>query len=93
MDEPRITLGGYAVVVCPHGREKNLVRDADTAVRLGAEHGYRYNPDAHRFHTCGCCGNVFVVLDDEPRPCGVCSGVPLETLETTLPSRKGGISL
>lgn len=69
----RISLSGSAKVYCVHDREKRLLKTPDDCVRVARDAGMVLL--AHpKFHTCGCCDNVFATLDDEPQYCHRCSG-------------------
>jgi hypothetical protein len=84
-------LGGVAKVYCVHDREKRLICDPNEVVKLGREFGQTYDQKKHKFQLCPCCENVFVTLDDTPRLCGVCLGIPIHELEAAIAEPKGVI--
>lgn len=65
-------LGGIAKVYCVHDREKRLVKNPDDCMRLAREAGMVLLA-LPKFHTCGCCANVFATLDDAPQLCPGCT--------------------
>lgn len=69
-----LSLGGTAVVVCLHDREKRVVNTPDDVARLGAElePPVIFDPKVHKVHVCACCSNLFVDPTDTPRYCIVC---------------------
>jgi len=75
----RMVLGGSAKVYCVHDREKRLVETPDDCIRLArmANMVLLAHP---KFQTCGCCENVFAVLDDAPQLCPGCNRVNVHEL-------------
>lgn len=86
------TLGGVAVVCCPHDREKRQVRSDDAIARLGREIGVEFDPRVHKVHDCACCENFFVDPTDTPRFCHACQGALAHPLGGPLPSPIGVVT-
>lgn len=68
-------LGGTAVVVCVHDRQKRVVKTTDDVAKLGLDlvPPVIFNPLQHKTHKCACCDNLFVDETDIPRYCSVCA--------------------
>jgi hypothetical protein len=69
-----LSLGGTAVVVCLHNREKRVVNTPDDVAQLGVllDPPVIFDPKVHKVHICACCSNLFVDRTDSPRYCSVC---------------------
>lgn len=87
----QVTLGGVAVVVCVHDREKRQVRTERQIAELGLqmEPPIKYDPAKHKTHLCACCENLFVSLDDTPRFCRPCQPPPRHPPGGPLPEPRG----
>ena len=76
----RMELSGFAQVYCVHDREKRLLKTPDDCIRAARDAGLFVLLAHPKFHTCGCCENVFVTVDDSPQYCHRCSGVNVHKL-------------
>lgn len=86
------TLGGVAVVVCVHDREKRQVTDIPHVQALGRLVGVEYDPRRHKIHQCACCENLFVSDDDTPRFCTPCTAPLVHPLGGPLPDPIGALT-
>lgn len=68
----QLVLGGTAKVYCVHDREKRLLTTPDDCLRVARAAGMALLTHP-KFHTCGCCENVFATLDDAPKLCPGCN--------------------
>jgi hypothetical protein len=93
MSNVKTTLGGVAVVVCVHDREKRQVTTIEQIQQLGRELDppMIFNPKVHYVAKCMCCENLFVSLEDTPRFCSICQRDLVHPLGGPMPTPTEGV--
>lgn len=88
----RPTLGGVAIVCCPHDREKRQITTESQVAELGLAVGQTFDPKQHRVFSCACCSNLFVDPGDVPLYCHACRGSAVHPLGGPLAEPTGRLT-